>query len=617
MYTIKVLAEDRKNVHVKVHGSTFYEDLDHLKSINGSEWDDDNKTFYFNAKYFLEEEVLAHLREGSATTITRSTLKSIKDMVENLSDSIPLDIEYDESLTLYPPWKAFQRDGIKKLLTRSSMYNGDECGLGKTYEMVAVLNHLIHNKVSDDKILIITESEAIFNWKDDLIRFSPYYTEDDILIASKNLRDPFSHDTKIILLTYRTLLLVTDFYGSLQGKKRGTTYRKNVIPVKDWLGDCKGVFILDEAHNIKSHKSKAFKFVKLIEEFFPFRYGLSGTPFPNSIVELWSQMRIVDKYVLGEDFWRFVHTVAEVGDKYSEWSIGKVYPEKARKVLEKIEPFFIRRFKKDVLPDMAKHNTKIVKVPFIEKHKTLYQELIRTTLKKIREEKGRLNFDVVFNEFPYLMLVLSDPSIIDENTFDPLANNYLYNCLKKWSFKYNSKLPFCEDIIKKHKESKIIVWSEHPVTLNLLQNHFDKDKTKSIVLHGRIKAKDRMEHKHEQIARFRTDPEMKYAFLHPKVAGTGVNIPESDVAIRWDRSYSLSRELQSKDRNHRITSKKDVTMYILLLYKSIEMYQHYRLEQKVSLNNDFFRKDSLTKEEWEGLFSGDEKTYKEFLTGGF
>jgi SNF2 family DNA or RNA helicase len=135
-----------------------------------------------------------------------------------------------------------------------------------------------------------------------------------------------------------------------------------------------------------------------------------------------------------------------------------------------------------------------------------------------------------------------------------------------------------------------------------------------IVVHGQTDTEDLStnEYRDNELTRFRTDPNCNLAIISPLCLGVGVNIPESSVAIHWDRSYSSVVYLQATGRNHRATSLKDVIQYILLFDNTLEIIQDGVLDGKVNLNNNLLKKDVLTNEEWNKIFCGKLDAYEYF-----
>lgn len=68
--------------------------------------------------------------------------------------------------------------------------------------------------------------------------------------------------------------------------------------------------ILDELSAFKHHNTARAKAINKIKKYFSYRYGLTGTPAPNTITELWHQIFILDDgQRLGKSFFHFRNSV--------------------------------------------------------------------------------------------------------------------------------------------------------------------------------------------------------------------------------------------------------------------------------------------------------------------
>jgi SNF2 family DNA or RNA helicase len=66
---------------------------------------------------------------------------------------------------------------------------------------------------------------------------------------------------------------------------------------------------MDEITYFKNHSSKRSKAMAEIVKYFPRRYGLTGTPNPNHITDLWHLVFLIDDGIrLGESYYAFRHT---------------------------------------------------------------------------------------------------------------------------------------------------------------------------------------------------------------------------------------------------------------------------------------------------------------------
>ena len=519
--------------------------------------------------------------------------------------------QFKRELLKAEPLGEYQIEGIKKFIHTNAIINGDDPGLGKTFMMISALSHLYELK-EIEKILIITVPEVTYNWKREFLMFSNF-REEDILIANKYLRNPFDYkDKKIIICSYSSFLLIENHYFKLKNKGQKVTKRtrKQGIDFSLWSNNI--ACVCDEGHKLKGLTGVQSKTILKYRDSFSFKYILSGTPFPNNISEIYNLLRFLDDSIIYSDYNTFLRSIANVGNRFSPMAINYFYENKVKLLMEKISPYIFRRFKYDVLPDLPSQTIKRIYVEMNQKQKIIYQRVISEKLQALKEDKGEILVTDVMNSFPYLTLACSEPSILsgkivsDSSEYSLTLTNEIQKLLNEWKFIDNSKLEILKDVLAEHKDEKIIIWSTHPITCNLLGEYF-KDRS-PIVIHGKSHEKvneDKNIYRDRLLESFKASNDCNLAILNPSVMGTGVNIKEATVSICWDRSYNFGEWTQLLGRNLRANSTESVIVYLLLLDQTLESgRQDRRLSKKEELNNNATKFDTLSQEEWKSIFEG-------------
>lgn len=568
----------------------------------------------FNARFiFWNKKRKAYICSPGMFLILQDELENVEDfivppetlsLIEETKFGNPVTNftrrAFDISLLKMPPLAEYQIQDIKKMISQNRLINGLEVGLGKSFEFIGAMNHLI-NAGEIEKIFIVTVPETVYNWKRELLKFS-WVNKEEILIVNKDNRDIISQwaDKKVIIMSYLSFLLVSDYYYKEKNNgKKSTKYRTPSFDFSEW--GKKLCIVLDEGHKIKDTKTRSFKVLKLYKEKFEYRYILTATPYPNHIGELWPLINFIDEGVLGDDYDSYLETVAELGSDYSRLDIKSIKPEEVIKVVDRIKPFFIRRFKKDCLPNLPPLNIKKIYAEPSPDFSKIYEGIIIKKLSSMVEVKGEYQTKEVIRSFPYLTLACSEPTILKDKLTGDIDFDTI---LKKWKLLHNPKLEICDNLLSNIPHDKKIIWSTHPVTIDLLANYYKKENP--FVMHGETKtdgmSKD--EFKDRFLEEFRFAPDRKLAIISPLCLGTGQNIEFAETAISWDRNYSSITWQQSLGRNHRATSINEVNHYVLIMDNTLEVIQDEVLEGKVNLNNKLLLKDQISSEEWVEIFHG-------------
>lgn len=167
-----------------------------------------------------------------------------------------------------------------------------DMGLGKTIITLTAIQDLIYNRFQVGKVLIIAPKKvAEATWTDEIAKWDHL----KLLTASLVL----GSETKRI----KALAANADIY---------VINRENVVWLVNyyktaWPFD---MVVLDEWSSFKNHQAKRFKALKLIRGKISRIVGLTGTPTPNGLIDLWAQIYLLDQ---GE---RLEKTVGKYREKY-------------------------------------------------------------------------------------------------------------------------------------------------------------------------------------------------------------------------------------------------------------------------------------------------------------
>lgn len=513
-------------------------------------------------------------------------------------------ISYKTDLLKAPPIGQFQENGIKLLLKQTRYMLAWEMGLGKTFAVISALNHL-HAENLVDSVLIVAPSESIYNFQRELIQFSTFVnSEDDVYVANVNNRQPFESDKRVIIMTYRTFLMLSDdAYKRIHGRK-STKYRSTVLLIDQW--GSKRAIILDESHKVKNVQSRQSKVLHLHKHFFDFRYLLTGTPDPNGVNGFYSQINFMDNSIIGENYITWLKSVANLGTKWSEYGINFFYSEPVKKFVNQIKPWVDRQYTENNI-DLPDLKIKKIYVGMNNKQKYLYQELVSHWLKEIQKSESSLSPRYIERTFPLIMQSLEDPCLLKGKTNNNLSKK-LYDMIEKWKFTDHSQLESCSSLLNTYIEEgdhKVILWGGHPLTMNSLKEYYKK--YNPITIHGRIDVpfgKTAHEYKNELLEKFKADKKHQLLIASYFVLSTAVNIIEAPRAIYWDRSFNPAAWMQSIKRNHRIGQTEKVFINPLIIEHSLDERLDRQLDKKDKLNNNLMNADSLSVQEWKDLFQG-------------
>jgi len=605
---------ETQEVTISFSGDNFYNLLDCVKE-NGCTYIPEDKIWITSP--YIALPMLSHITANiEGVYISKADIAFMKEdqfsfgKQETNEFHIPLLSEFFNKYPIIKgkvPYENFQSDCIKKGLTKDKLAFFLGMGSGKTYIVIQILNHLIENN-NIDRILIISPPEGVVNWRRELIKFSPFFKKDDIIISTaKKNRNPLELDPKIIIMTYRHFLTMSDDFYKLNNPKKKSVkkYRKPVIPFEQW-GRSRTI-ILDESHNIKNHQSRQAHVLHLHKRSFQYRYLLTGTPSPNHFGELYSQMKFLDSSSVPSSYSEWINMVADIGNRFSKYAVNFFYEKEVKKWEKSFTPW-VTRYTSDEILDLPELFVKKIYVELSNKQKEIYQELIEYMIFTLKEDNdGMLIPKLMINKFPYISLALDNPLLMKGK----IDNIHLAKLIDSFRFeKDHGKFEILTSLIDTYinqEKQKVVLFDYHPLTLDLLYAHFEKKKMNPLLIHGQNTPREMetMDFRADIIDKFKTSKRHNLLCASSKVLDTAVNLQEATRAIYFSRDYSYLSWSQSQKRLHRIGQKSQVIINPMIFEDSLDTRLDIALEKKESLDKTLFVKDSLSIDEWRKVFKGE------------
>lgn len=236
-----------------------------------------------------------------------------------------------------------------------------DCGLGKTVITLTAIWELLLDYFEVQKVLIIAPCRVCRDtWPSELQKWNHLKGIEMSTVLG-------SEKDRVTALNRRANVYVIN--------------RENV----EWLvGHCRWDFdmvVIDELSSFKSHKAKRFKALKRVRPMVRRIVGLTGTPAPNGLIDLWAEIGLLD---MGQRLGRFIGGYRErffVPDKRSREMIFSYKPREGAEeaIYELISDICISMKAADYL-EMPECIYNRVEVIMNEKEKKLYQQLERDML---------------------------------------------------------------------------------------------------------------------------------------------------------------------------------------------------------------------------------------------
>lgn len=538
--------------------------LNNLESGLGISYEDiENGTIYLPIYRSMYMEKILNNLDKSKVKKEESYVDFIKDTSkekENTTLTLPKSLKGD--------LREYQKNGFQWLQMLEKYELGgilaDDMGLGKTIQVITLI--LKYKEEQKEKLpsIVIAPSSLTLNWKNEIQKFAP--TLETIVIngsleqRKKKIKDIKKYD--LIITSYDLL------------KRDLELYEKEDITFK--------YAIADEAQYIKNSNTQNAKALKSIKA--ETRYALTGTPIENSLAELWSIFDyIMPGYLFKYKKFKQLYEVPIVKD-------NDMYSMKKLKML--IEPFILRRTKKEVLTELPEKTITILNNEMEDEQQKIYLSYLAKAKQEAMQEieingveKSHIKILALLTR---LRQICCHPSLFLED----------YN-------QDSSKLKQCIEIIKDGIEAghKILLFSGYTSMFDIIEKELLKEDINYYKLTGKTNVNERV----ELVEDFNQNENVKVFLISLKAGGTGLNLTGADMVIHYDPWWNISAENQATDRAYRIGQKNNVQVYKLITKNSIEE-KIYELQEKKSklidnvLNTETTFINKLSKDEIMKLF---------------
>lgn len=199
-------------------------------------------------------------------------------------------------MSLPPLWQHQER-AVNQCEPRPGSLLHMGLGTGKTRVAVELLD-----RWGADRALVICPLSVIPTWTAEVQKFSARPWHAVGLHGSRRLEQAQAA-LEYGRQHHRPVLLVIN-YESVYREPFGTWLRQQAAL---------GALIVDESHRLKSHRGVQSKYVDRLAQSVPRRLALTGTPMPAGPMDIFAQMRFIDRSLFGSSFFRFRGKYARMG----------------------------------------------------------------------------------------------------------------------------------------------------------------------------------------------------------------------------------------------------------------------------------------------------------------
>ena len=413
----------------------------------------------------------------------------------------------------------YQKYCIEKVIENENIGLMLDMGLGKTIITLTAITELKFNYFDVNKVLIIAPKKvAESTWGNEIDKW-------------RHLKD----------------LKVSKVLGSLTKRIKALNTRADIFIInrenvswlvdyyrQDWPFD---MVVVDEFSSFKNHASKRFKSLKMIKGKIKRFVGLTGTPAPNGLKDLWAQVYLLDQ---GE---RLGKNISAFRDRYfnyrrfgySNFGEYEIKEGAEKAIKDKISDICISMKAEDYLelPDIIYDD---VPIDLDTKSKKQYEELE----KKMVLSLGTTEIDVASAAaLSGKLLQLSNGAIYDEN--------------RKVHEVHDCKIERFVELIEQLNRKPALVFYNFKHDLERIKKALAKSKLKVVELKT---PEDEKEWNKGNI---------DILLAHPASAAYGLNLQDGGNHVVWfGLNWSLELYQQANKRLHRQGQKEKVIIHHLI-----------------------------------------------------
>lgn len=403
-----------------------------------------------------------------------------------------------------------------------------DMGLGKTVSTLTAIQELREIGFIDKVLIIAPKKVAQVTWKDEINNWEHL----------KGLRISVIDGTAA--QRRAAMMADADIY---------TVSRDNVVWLVVEHGGVKlpyDMVVIDELSSFKNYASKRFKALRRVRKFIPRVVGLTGTPAPNGLIDLWAQMFLIDEGKrLGKTITgyrdRFFTAGRRNGDIVYQWDLKSPAEETEQKISELIKDICISMSAEDYL-----------KMP----DKLMYYDRVKLSDKDFKAYKTFEREQVLeFIESGETITAASAAAL--SNKLQQFANGAMYDADRKVLQLHDEKIEKLKELVE--------AANGQPVLIAYTFKH-DLDK----IMEALKEYKPVKLEKPEQIADWNAG-KINVLVTHPASAGHGLNLQKGGHIMIWyGLTWALELYQQFNARLYRQGQKKPVSIHHIIATDTVD-----------------------------------------------
>lgn len=397
-----------------------------------------------------------------------------------------------------------------------------DMGLGKTLTTLSAIKELVLDYGVVNKVLVIAPLFVTTVWADEVAKWDNFseLTLSLVTGSAANRKAALAAEVDIYIINVDNVAWLVEYYG------------------RAWPFD---MIVIDELSTFKSASTQRFKALRKVRPKASWVVGLTGTPSPNGLQDLWSQIYLLDRGErLGTSMTKYRQTyfypLSGQGYVVYKWGLKE---GAENKIHEKIGDICISMKAKDYLKLPGRVDNVIeVQLP---------QEALRTYHTLKRQFVAELAGETV---------TASNAAVLSNKLLQMASGKVYYNEDHDEVTLHTAKLEALERVVEEAQGQPILVFYTFKHERDRLLKHFKQAKQLD------VKAGD--------VKRWNAG-EIPMLLANPQSAGHGLNLQQGGHIIVWyNLTWSLEQYLQANARLDRQGQTQPVIVHHLVAKGTID-----------------------------------------------
>ena len=418
----------------------------------------------------------------------------------------------------------YQRFSIQHIIDNKSCALFLDMGLGKTISTLTAINQLMYEELEINKVLVIAPKRvAESTWVDEAAKWEHVkHLKISVVLGSERQRkEALKAKADIYIINRENVAWLVGLYQS-------------AFPFD--------TVIIDELSSFKSPKAIRFKTLRMVRPLVKRVVGLTGTPAPNGLIDLWPQMYLLDQGErLGKSITKFREIYFTPGRRNGHVVFDyKLKQDSEQAIYDKIGDICISMKAKDylTLPERINRTVEIRLPPEVQARYEAFEREQILALEDL-DEISAVNAAALTNKLLQF------------------ANGAIYDAEKNWHEVHQEKLSALEEIVEAANGQPVLI-------LYSYKHDFER-------ISKKLKAYKPRKLEGKQDIQDWNNKKVSILLAHPASGGHGLNLQAGGNTIIWfGLNWALELYQQANARLDRQGQTKPVIIHHLVVKDTMD-----------------------------------------------